>query len=159
MDLAAEGFWALLATVTMTGIMQAAQGLGFSRMSLPFLLGTWITGRRPVALVIGVVIAFAIGALFAHGYFVAFEIVGGGGWWFGSLLGFAHGLAVLLLFLPVMPYLHPRVATEYDAPTPRRRLAPPGFLGLNYGIGTPAAILIAQTAYGAVLTIGYAVSS
>jgi hypothetical protein len=60
-----------------------------------------------------------------------------------------------LIFLPLLPYYHPRVATEYDAPTSTRRLEPPGFFGLNYGLGTPAVLLVAQTAYGAVLGSGY----
>jgi hypothetical protein len=31
--------WGLIATVAMTTILQASLGLGFSRMSLPFLVG------------------------------------------------------------------------------------------------------------------------
>lgn len=38
--------WGLIATVTMTAILQASQGLGFSRLSLPFLVGTFFTGDR-----------------------------------------------------------------------------------------------------------------
>ena len=38
--------WGFVATVAMTIIMQGAQGLGLSRLSLPFLLGTFFTGDR-----------------------------------------------------------------------------------------------------------------
>jgi hypothetical protein len=37
--------WGFAATVAMTIVMQGAQGLGLSRLSLPFLLGTFFTGE------------------------------------------------------------------------------------------------------------------
>jgi len=151
----AEAAATFIATVVMTGIMQAGQGLGLSRMSLPFLLGTWVTGRRPLAVVLGTALSLAGGAAFALGYFWIFDALVRRSWWVGAVLGFVHGLAILLIFLPALPYLHPRIATEYDSPTSRRRVEPPGFFGLNYGVGTPAILLIAQTAYGAVLGAGY----
>lgn len=148
-------FTAFIATIVMTGIMQAGQGLGFSRMSLPFLLGSWVTARRPLAVVFGALLSILGGGTFAIGYFWVFDEVVRGSWWLGAALGFLHGLAILLLFLPVLPYVHPRVATEYDAPSGARRLEPPGFFGLNYGVGTPAVLLLAQAAYGAVLGAGH----
>jgi hypothetical protein len=150
-----HAFAALIATIVMTGTMQVGQGLGFSRMSLPFLLGTWVTGRRPLAMVLGALLSLLGGGLFAIGYFLVFEYVVRASWWLGSALGFLHGLAILLIFMPLLPYYHPRVATEYDEPTSARRIEPPGFFGLNYGVGTPAVLLVAQTAYGAVLGAGY----
>ena len=39
--------------------------------------------------------------------------------------------------LPLIPGLHPRMASEYQGPTPTRQLEPPGFLALNYGRPTP----------------------
>ena len=38
--------WGFLATLIMTIVMQGAQGLGLSRLSLPFLAGTFFTGDR-----------------------------------------------------------------------------------------------------------------
>ena len=46
-------FWGLIATTAMTTILQASQGLGLSRLSLPFLFGTFFTGNRNRAIVIG----------------------------------------------------------------------------------------------------------
>ena len=40
------------------------------------------------------------------------------------------------------------MASEYDAPVARPVLEPPGFLGLNYGPGTPLTMLTAQALYG-----------
>ena len=151
----AEAAATFIATVVMTGIMQAGQGLGLSRMSLPFLLGTWVTGHRPLAVVLGTVLSLAGGAAFALGYFWIFDALVRRSWWVGAVLGFVHGLAILLIFLPALPYLHPRIATDYDSPTSQRRMEPPGFFGLNYGYGTPVVLLVAQTAYGAVLGAGY----
>ena len=47
--------WGFAATVAMTIVMQGAQGLGLSRLSLPFLLGTFFTGDRRRAVTIGFV--------------------------------------------------------------------------------------------------------
>ena len=38
--------WGLIATALMTTVMEGAQMLGFSRMSLPFLFGTFFTNSR-----------------------------------------------------------------------------------------------------------------
>jgi hypothetical protein len=43
------------------------------------------------------------------------------------------------------------MATEYDGPTYRRRLQPPGFFGLNYGYRTPLATILGHALYGAIL--------
>lgn len=53
------------------------------------------------------------------------------------------------------PQIHPRIATEYDGPAVHRPIEPPGFLGLNYGTGTPFVTLIGQAIYGIMLGIGY----
>jgi len=54
--------------------------------------------------------------------------------------------------LPLLSYMHPRLASEHDGPASGFRLEPPGFMGLNYGRGTPLTTLLAQTIYG--LTLG-----
>jgi len=43
--------WGLLATVAMTTILQGAQGMRLSRLSLPFLAGTFFTGNRRWAVI------------------------------------------------------------------------------------------------------------
>ena len=42
--------WGLIATVAMTTVLQASLGLGFSRMSLPFLVGAFFSADRQRAL-------------------------------------------------------------------------------------------------------------
>ena len=143
--------WGLIATVAMTSILQGSQGLGWSRLSLPFLVGTFFTDNRRWAMILGFT-AYTIGGwLFAFLYFLLFASVGIYTWWFGGLAGFLHGLFLLVTALPLLPYVHPRMASEYGGPTSIRQLEPPGFLAINYGTRTPITTLIGQTVYGATL--------
>jgi hypothetical protein len=143
--------WGLIATIAMTAILQAAVGAGFSRMSLPFLAGSLFSGDRDKALLIGVIVYTIGGWLFAFFYFLIFASVGIYTWWFGALCGLLHGSILLTAALPLLPFIHPRMASEYHGVAERRQLEPPGFLGLNYGRGTPLSALLAQTVYGATL--------
>ena len=143
--------WGLIATLTMTTILQGAQGLGLSRLSLPFLAGTFFTGDRRWAVIIGFVFYVIGGWLFAFLYFVLFASVGLYAWWFGGVAGLLHGLVLLSCGLPLLPFIHPRMASEYDGASAIRQLEPPGFLGLNYGHRTPLTTLAGQAVYGAVL--------
>ena len=143
--------WGLIATIAMTAILQGSQGLGLSRLSLPFLVGTFFTGDRPTAFVVGFT-AYTIGGwLFAFLYYFTFASVGLYTWWFGALAGLVHGLFLLVTALPLLPFVHPRMASEYHGATEIRELEPPGFLAMNYGYQTPLVTLIGQTVYGATL--------
>jgi hypothetical protein len=143
--------WGLVATVAMTTILQASQGLGLSRLNLPFLVGTLFTSNRNVAVIVGFV-AYTIGGwLFTLLYFLFFASVGVATWWLGAVLGFLHGIFLVVCALPLLPYAHPRMATEHDGPGHAYILEPPGFLGLNYGRRTPVTTLLAQTVYGLML--------
>jgi hypothetical protein len=143
--------WCLIATVAMTAILQASVGLGYSRMSLPFLVGAFFTDDRRRAVIWGFVLYVMGGWLFGLLYYALFESVHLATWWFGAAAGFLHGLLLVAFALPLLPFIHPRMASEYHGATMRRQLEPPGFFGLNYGWGTPAVTILAQTAYGATL--------
>lgn len=143
--------WGLAATVTMATIMQSAHGLGYSRLSLPFLAGTMLTADRRRAMVLGFAMFVVGGWLFGFLYFLLFASLGIFSWWLGGLIGLLHGLFLLACGLPVLPYLHPRMASEHDGATAIRQLQPPGFLGLNYGGGTPLVTLVGQVAYEGIL--------
>lgn len=157
-ELALIALWGLIATAVMTTILEASQGLGFSRLSLPFLVGTFFTERRSVAHVIGY-LAYALGGwLFALIYVGLFVSIGRGNWWLGLLFGLAHGIVLLVTIFPLIPYIHPRMATNYDGPARSHRLEPPGFIGLNYGYRTPLTTMVAIAAYGTVIGLGYGLS-
>jgi hypothetical protein len=143
--------WGLIATIAMTSVMEASRGIGLSRMSLPFLLGTFFVGNRRWALILGFAVYTAGGWLFAFLYYFLFASIGIYTWWFGALAGLLHGLFLLVSALPLLPFVHPRMASSYHGATELRRLEPPGFLAMNYGYGTPLATLLGQTIYGATL--------
>ena len=143
--------WGLIATVAMTTVLQGAQGLGLSRLSLPFLAGTFFTGDRRWAVIIGFVFYVIGGWAFAFLYFLLFSSLGLYTWWLGLGAGLLHGLFLLVAALPMLPYIHPRMASEYDGASATRQLEPPGFMGLNYGPRTPLTTLAGQALYGAVL--------
>jgi hypothetical protein len=79
--------WGLAATASMTTLMEGAQLLGVSRISLPFLFGTFITPNRSHAMIIGFVLYCLGGLLFAFLYTLAFISIGYGSWWLGALIG------------------------------------------------------------------------
>ena len=76
--------WGLIATVAMTSILEGSRGLGLSRMSLPFLVGTFFIGNRRWALILGFVLYTIGGWLFAFLYYFLFASVGIYTWWFGA---------------------------------------------------------------------------
>ena len=143
--------WGAIATAAMTGVMQGAQGLGLSRLSIPFLVGTMFSGNRRRATLIGFAGYVLGGWIFAFLYFLVLAGLHLLNWWAGGLLGLLHGLVLLIAALPLFPMIHPRMASDFDAPVARPLLEPPGFLALNYGGGTPVAMLIAQSLYGALI--------
>lgn len=143
--------WGFAATAALSGVMFASQRLGYSRLSVPFLIGTMFTGDRSSALALGLLFYLMGGWLFAFVYYFIFASIGRTGWELGLLLGAVHGAVLLVMLLPLLPHLHPRMASEYEGPTRERRLQPPGFLGLNYGYRTPLTTIAAHALYGLIL--------
>lgn len=147
--------WGFAATLILTTIMAASKPLGFTRIDLPFMLGTMLTPNRNKAPWIGFLIHLIMGWIFAFIYGAAFESSGLNTWWFGLCIGFVHGAFVLSVGLQIVNYIHPRMATPFHGPTPTKQLEPPGFLALNYGKGTPIISLFAHLVYGGVLGVFY----
>ena len=143
--------WSFVATAALSGVMSGAQRLGYSRLSLPFLIGTLFTGERSAANASGLVVYALGGWLFGFVYYFVFASIGHAGWELGALVGALHGVVLLVMLLPTLPHLHPRMASEYQGPGGRRTLQPPGFLALNYGYRTPLTTILAHAVYGAIL--------
>jgi len=57
----------------------------------------------------------------------------------------------LMVFLPLLPGVHPRMASHRAGPASTAVLEPPGLLALNYGAQTPAVAIVAHLVYGIVL--------
>jgi uncharacterized membrane protein YagU involved in acid resistance len=147
--------WGFVATLFLTGILSASQGLGLSRMSIPFLLGTIVTPERDRAAFIGFLIHFVNGWIFAAVYAAAFESWGRAGWWLGGSIGLVHGLFVLVAVMPVLPGMHPRMSSEAQGPSGTQQLQPPGFMALHYGRRTPLITIVAHVLFGAILGLFY----
>ena len=138
-------------TVVLTTLLGGSQGLGLTRMNLPYMLGTMVTPNRDRAKLVGFGLHFLNGWLFAAVYAAAFRRWQRATWWLGAAIGLVHGLFVLAAAMPMLPALHPRMASEQRGPTPTRQLEPPGFLALNYGYRTPLSVVLAHLLYGGVL--------
>lgn len=150
--------WGFAATVVLTTLMAGSQRLGHSRMNVPYMLGTMITPNRDRAKIWGIFLHLANGWIFSLVYVGAFEAWGRATWWLGALVGLVHALFVLVVALPALPGMHPRMASESRGPEMVEQLEPPGFLGLHYGTATPVSVLAAHLAFGAILGAFYPVT-
>jgi uncharacterized membrane protein YagU involved in acid resistance len=109
------------------------------------------TSNRDRAALVGFGVHLLFGWLFALLYASTFESWRRANGRLGGAIGLVHALFVLSVGMPLLPALHPRMASERQGPTPTRLLEPPGFLALNYGRRTPLSVVLAHLVYGAVL--------
>lgn len=141
-----------LGTVVLTTALRAASELRLTRMDIPFLLGTAFSEDRRRAKAVGYGLHFLAGLVFALMYWAAFSVIGEASWWLGGLFGLVHvafaGSALVNVMLPVV---HPRMGTGFDAAGSSPLLEPPGFLLLNYGRQTPIVTVVAHIVYGAIV--------
>jgi uncharacterized membrane protein YagU involved in acid resistance len=101
--------------------------------------------------VIGFLVHLIAGQVFALLYAAAFALIGRATWWLGASFGLIHGLAALTVIIPLLPGIHPRMASVRSGPDLRDTLEPPGPLALNYGTQTPVFTLVAHVVYGTLL--------
>jgi hypothetical protein len=139
-------------TLVLTTALRTANELGLTRVDLPFLLGTAVTGDRARAKAVGYLLHLAAGELFALIYYAIFTAIDTSGWLLGALLGLLHGIVSATALVNILlPAVHPRMGSTLSAANSTPVLEPPGFLLRNYGRGTPIATLIAHVAYGAIV--------
>jgi hypothetical protein len=139
-------------TLVLTTALTAASELRVTRMDIPFLLGTAWTQDRTRARVLGYVLHFVAGMIFALGYYAAFISLGRAGWLLGMAFGLVHGLfAGTTLVNVLLPAVHPRMGTPFSASNTTPLLEPPGFMLLNYGRATPVVTVLAHVVYGAII--------
>ena len=142
----------LFGTVVLTTILRGASELGWTRMDLPFLLGTAVSPDRVRAKVIGYALHFVFGLLFALAYYAVFTVLDRSGVLLGGLLGLVHALfAGTALVSILLPAVHPRMGTGFDAAGAAPLLEPPGFMLINYGRQTPLATIVSHVVYGAIV--------
>jgi len=151
MDWAGWAIFGLIATAVLTAVMIGAQLVGFTRLDLPLMLGTIVVADPDRARVAGFFIHLVNGQGFALGYAAAFATWGDATWWSGALLGALHGAVALLVIVPLLPGVHPNMASERAGLARGAGLEPPGLLGLNYGRETPLVTMLAHVAFGSAL--------
>jgi len=151
MDWAGWAVFGLVASAALTAVMTTAQLAGLTRLDLPLLLGTLVTENPDRARAAGFGIHLLVGQAFGIGYLLVFALLHQATWWLGVLLGLLHVSVVLLVLLPVLPGVHPRMASHRAGPVSRAVLEPPGVLALSYGVQTPAVAVAAHLVYGGVL--------
>jgi hypothetical protein len=152
-DWAGWATFGLLATAVLTAVMMAAQLAGLTRLDLPLMLGTIVVVDPDRARVAGFFIHLVNGQVFALFYAAVFAATDRAAWWNGAILGVIHGTVALLVLVPLLPGVHPRMASERGAPSRGSVLEPPGLLALNYGRETPVVALLAHLAYGVALGV------
>jgi hypothetical protein len=141
-------------TLVLTTVLRAGTELHLTRMDLPFLLGTVVTGDRTRAKAVGYVAHLVVGLLFALGYYALFLALGRHDWWLGALLGVVHGLfALTVLVNVVLPLVHPRMGSPLSDATSVALIEPPGFLARNYGSRTVGVGLLAHLLYGTIIAV------
>jgi hypothetical protein len=73
MNVRSTALWGFVATVFLTGLMAGSQGVGLTRLNIPFMLGTMFTPNRDRAKLIGFAMHLLNGWAFATVYAAAFE--------------------------------------------------------------------------------------
>jgi uncharacterized membrane protein YagU involved in acid resistance len=138
-------------TVLITTLESGAQQLRLTRMSIPYLLGTVFTPNRDRARAIGFLIHLVNGQIIALLYAALFDALGASGMAHGALIGLVHSAVVLLVIVPLLPAVHPRVASLEQGPAGMRQIEPPGPLALYYGFSTPLMVVVAHVLFGLVI--------
>jgi hypothetical protein len=141
----------VVATVVLTAILVGAQLAGLTRLDIPLMLGTLLTGDPDRARFLGFFLHLAMGQFFALFYVAGFVELGFATWWLGAVFGAAHAMVAGAVLVPLLPTVHPRMATERAGPTSTTILEPPGLFALNYGWSTPLVTVAAHAVYGAIL--------
>lgn len=142
----------LAGTLVLTTVLRTASEVGLTRMDLPFLLGTAVTTDRVRAKAIGYALHFVFGLLFALAYYAIFRVIDESGVLLGGVFGLVHALfAGSALVNVLLPVVHPRMGTGFDAAGSAPLLEPPGFMLLNYGRQTPVVTVLAHIVYGAIV--------
>jgi hypothetical protein len=151
MDWTGWAVFGLVATAGLTAVMMAAQLAGLTRLDLPLMLGTLVTDDPDRARVAGFLIHLGVGQGFALGYTAAFALLHRATFWLGGLFGLVHVAVALGVLVPLLPGVHPRMASSRAGPASSTILEPPGLAGLNYGRQTPLVAVAAHVVYGIVL--------
>jgi len=136
--------------------------------AMPLVTGSMASGDRSTAIRMGAVMHYLVMGTVVFGitYGGLFAAFDEDAWWFGAVLGLAHGVLVGLVFMPLMPMMHPRMSRSSSAAaagggTVRAetgggvQLSAPGVFGKDWGAMTAPGLLGGHVVYGVVLALVY----
>lgn len=153
----------LAATAVMSVMMKMAGAAGMTDMPpMELVTGSMMSGDLGTAQRIGIMVHWGVmgTVVFGIGYALLFTLLDSAGVGVGALIGAAHGAMVGLVFMPMMPAIHPRMSTDIvDGPVRTTggtvMLAAPGVLGSRWGGMTPVGLLMGHVVYGIVAALVY----
>ena len=99
MDWSGWASFGVVATVLLTSVLVGAQLAGLTRLDIPLMLGH-----------------LAMDQFFALFYAAAFAELGRSGWGLGASFGVVHAAVAGAVLVPLLPTIHPRLATERAGP-------------------------------------------
>lgn len=153
MDWSGWATFGVAATALLTVVIVGAQLAGLTRLDIPLMLGTLVTGDPDRARFVGFFLHLIMGQFFALFYAAGFAQLGRSDWLVGAGFGLLHATVAGAVLVPLLPTIHPRMATERAGPNSSTILEPPGPLALNYGWSTPLVTVAAHVVYGSILGV------
>lgn len=151
-------------TLVMTVMMKLAAAAGMTHMPpMELISGAMVSGDDEQAKRVGYLIHWVMmgTVLFGLGYAAAFTVLGSAAWPVGLALGVAHGVVVGLVFMPLMPSMHPRMSAAGRGESSvsihggELHLSSPGLFGAHWGAVTPVGLLMGHAVYGLVVALVY----
>ena len=98
----------LVGTAAMTILMMLAPMMGMPKMDIVGMLGSMFTPNQGPAKIIGLIVHFMMGVIFAIIYALVWHLgLGAATWLWGLIFGFVHGL-IAVMAMPMMMKTHPR---------------------------------------------------
>ncbi len=98
----------LAGTVAMTALMMIAPMMGMPKMDIVGMLGSMFSTNKGATSVLGAVIHFMMGVIFAIIYALVWSLLSiAPTWWWGLIFGVVHTLPVMAT-MPIIMKMHPR---------------------------------------------------
>ncbi len=98
----------VVGTFVMTLLMKAAPMMGMPKMDIIGMLGSMFSEDEGTATIIGLVVHFMMGIVFAIVYALAWSVgIGSVSWLWGAIFGVIHAVVVIGT-MPMMMRMHPR---------------------------------------------------
>lgn len=153
-----------VATAIMSMMMKMSAKMDMTDMPpMELVTGSMMSGDPDRAKQLGTVVHWLMmGTLvFGLGYAAVFSALASATWLTGIIVGAVHGVAVGLVFMPMMPSMHPRMntGTTFDGSvnvSPSGvQLSAPGLFGANWGGMTPLGLVMGHVVYGLVFALVY----